>query len=110
MIPSKHPRDWLWSDRGLKVGNKIRCIQALSSTLPTKINKTRGRTDMEEKKCRQCHLEIENDQHIPSTCEYNKKLIQERHNWLVHKIGKELKSKYPNRKIQLERSWRLGTE
>ena len=62
MMQSKHPQDWLWSDRGLKVGNKIRCIQAHSSTLPTKINKTRGRTDMEEKKCRQCHLEIGDDQ------------------------------------------------
>ena len=110
MMQSKHPRDWLWSDRGLKVGNKIRCIQALSSTLPIKINKTRGRTDMEEKKCRKCHLKIEDDQHILSTCEYNKKLIQERHNRLVDKIGKELKSKYLNGKIQLERSWQLGTE
>ena len=42
MMQSKHFRDWLWSNRDLRVGSKIRCIQALPSTLPTKINKTRS--------------------------------------------------------------------
>ena len=49
MILIKHPRDWLWSEKGLRVWNKVRCVQALLSTLPTMINKTRGCMDMEEK-------------------------------------------------------------
>ena len=108
MMKTKYPKEWLWSDRGLKVGNKIRCIQALSSTLPTMINKTRGRSDMEEKRCRQCCSETEDGQHILSKCELNRKLIQERHDRLVNEIGKELKIKYPNRKVQGERTWRRG--
>lgn len=39
---SKRKRSWLWTKRGLTPGNKLRYIQALSGTLPTKVNKTRG--------------------------------------------------------------------
>ena len=28
MMSTKHPRGWLWSDIGLRVGNKVRCVQA----------------------------------------------------------------------------------
>lgn len=68
MMESKHSKEWLWSDRVLKVGNKIRCIQALSSTLQFLINKPRGRNNMEENRC-QCRCEIEDDQQILSKCE-----------------------------------------
>ena len=64
MMSTKHPRGWLWSDKGLRVGNKVRCVQALSSTLPTMINNTRGHTDMEEKHCRKCRSEAEDGQHF----------------------------------------------
>ena len=37
------------------------------------------------------------------------KLIQEQHNRLVNKIGKELKN-LPERKVQIEHTWRRGTE
>ena len=47
MIRSKHKRSWLWTKRGLTPGNKLRYMQALSGTLPTKINKTRGKADQE---------------------------------------------------------------
>ena len=51
MMPTKHPTGWLWSDKGLRVGNKVRCVQALSSTLPTMINKTKACRSLEEKRC-----------------------------------------------------------
>lgn len=66
--------------------------------------------DMEEKRCRRCRSEIEDDQHILSACIINNKLIQERHNRLVNKIGKELKNNLPDSTIQIERTWRRGTE
>ena len=66
--------------------------------------------DMEEKRCRRCRSEIEDDQHILSACIINNKLIQERHNRLVNKIGKELKNNLPDSIIQIERTWRRGTE
>ena len=87
MMSTKHPTGWLWSDKRLRVGNKVRCIQALSSTLPTMINKTKACRALEEKRCWRCHKETEDVQHILSACEMNAKLIQERHNRLVNKIG-----------------------
>ena len=65
---------------------------------------------MEEKCCHQCHCEIEDDQHILLKLKFNKKMIQERHNRLVNKIGKELKIKNLIRKIQIDRTWRQGIE
>ena len=41
MFKSKISRDWLWMDCRLSLGNKIRCIQALSNTTPNQINKMR---------------------------------------------------------------------
>ena len=58
MMLTKHPRGWLWSEKGLRVRNKVRCVQTLSSTLPRMVSKTRGCTDLEEKQCRRCHKEI----------------------------------------------------
>ena len=64
MMLTEHPRGWLWSDWGLlRVRNKVRCIQTLSSTLPTMINKTRRRADLEEKRCRRCRKEIGDSKH-----------------------------------------------
>ena len=40
----------------------------------------------------------------------NKKLIQEQHNRLVNKIGKELKYKLSKTKVQIEQTWCRGTE
>lgn len=58
MMKFKHTRDWLCLDRGLRTGNKVECIQVLSSTLPTMVNKTRGCTDMIEERCRKCRTGI----------------------------------------------------
>ena len=68
------------------------------------VNKRSGRTDVEEKHCQRCRLEIEDDHHILSACVMNSNIIQERHNSLVNKIGKELKSNLPDRKVQIERT------
>ena len=70
---SRHRRNWIWTQRGLKPGNKIRLIQALSGTLPTMINKTRGIPDRRKKICTRCRKgEIEDDEHILSRCTFNK--------------------------------------
>ena len=64
---SKRKRSWLWTKRGLTPGNKLRYIQALSGTLPTKVNKTRGMNDLNMKKCKRCKSnKVEDDTHILS--------------------------------------------
>ena len=45
----RHKRSWLWSKRGLTSGNKLRIIEPLSGTQPTKVNKTRGITNRQMK-------------------------------------------------------------
>ena len=108
-LKSDHRRNWVWTKKGLTPGNKIRLLQSLSGTLPTKLNKTRGINQRELKVCKQCRLgEIEDDAHILSRCPLNKDLITKRHDYLANKIAKEL-SKNPTRKVWRERSWRLGT-
>ena len=59
---SKTTRDWIWSKRGLKVGDKITAIQGLSCTLHTKVNKTRGNPDLSSKRCK-CKKSIEKARH-----------------------------------------------
>lgn len=54
IFDSKISRDWIWTDRGLSPGDKIRCIHALSNTTPTNNNKYRGDMDMTKRRCRQC--------------------------------------------------------
>ena len=49
MLSSKHKRSWLCSQRGLTPRNTICLIQALSGTLPNKVNKTRGVPNIELK-------------------------------------------------------------
>ena len=102
---SKTSRAWLWTRRGLKVGDKIRAIQALSCSLPTKVNKTRGNPDLTAKRCK-CRKSIEDDAHILNSCELNHKLIIKRHDHLVSKIAKELKREHPTAAVWIERHWR----
>ena len=111
MLRSHHKRQWIWTKRGLTPGNKLHYIQALSGTLPTKINKTRGIQDRQLKICKRCNSgEVEDDVHILARCTFNKNLITKRHDHLVHKIAKELKNTHPEANIWCERSWRSGTE
>ena len=64
MLRSHHKRQWLWTKRGLTPGNKLHYIQALSGTLPTKINKIRGIQDRQLKICKRCNSgEVEDDMH-----------------------------------------------
>ena len=51
MLKSHHKRQWIWTKRGLTPGNKLRYIQALSGSLLTKINKTRGIRERQLKIC-----------------------------------------------------------
>ena len=111
MMSSKHRRTWLWTQRGLMPGNKIRLIQALSSTLPTKVNKTRGNQDRRAKICTRCKKnEVEDDGHILARCTYGKDLITKRHDYVSKKIAKELVNQHPTARVWPERSWRLNTQ
>ena len=59
---SKHKRSWLWTKR-VKNRRKVARV-ALSWTLPTKVNNTRGCNDMNMKKCKKCRQnKIEDDAH-----------------------------------------------
>ena len=110
MFESTISRDWLWSDRGLTPGDKIRSIQALSNTSPNQMNKTRGEPDVRRRRCRKCNEELEDDQHILNKCKLNEGLMTRRHDHLVKKIGKELRRSNSNGKIWIERAWRNGRE
>ena len=110
MTKSKVKRDWLWSNQGLKVGDKMRAIQALSNTLPMNVNKTQGNPDMNIKKY-QCRNNIEDDAHILNSCELNHKLITLRQNdHLVSKIARELKTNYSSTEVWIGRHWRLDLQ
>ena len=101
---SNMTRDWIWTKCGLKVGDKIRAIQALSCTLPTKINKTRGNADISVKRCK-CGKFIEYYAHILNNCELNHQLIVKRCNHLVGKIAKELKHSHETASVWIEQHW-----
>ena len=111
MMSSKHRRTWLWTQRGLTRGNKIRLIQALSSTLPTKVNKTRGNQDRRAKICTRCKKnEVEDDGHILARCTYGKDLITKSHDYVSKEIAKELVNQHPTARVWRESSWRLNTQ
>ena len=106
MLQSHHKRQWIWTKRGLTPGNKLRYIQALSGSLPTKVNKTRGIQERQTKICTQCKSrEIEDGMHILTRSTSNKDLITKGHDHLVRKIAKELKKAHPNGNIWCELSW-----
>ena len=111
MLKSTHKRSWIWGNRGLKPGSKLRLIQALSGTLPTMINNTRGRGNLDEKKCKRCRSgETEDDAQILASCKYNKDLITKCHDYVTKKIAKELIRNRPTAKIWREQSLRTGSE
>lgn len=101
----KISRDWIWTKWGLKIRDKIRAIQALSCTLPTKVNKATSNPDLLVKRCT-CGKSIDDDTHILNIYELNHKLIIQRQNRLVNKITKELKRANPSASIWIERHWR----
>ena len=110
VLRSNHRRHWIWSKRGLAPGNKLRLLPALSGTLPTKVNKTRGSPDRESKICKRCRLgEVEDDAHILSRCPFSKDLITKRIDFLAQKIAKELVKNNQTANVWRERSWRTGT-
>ena len=104
MLKSTHKQSWIWGNRG-------RLIQALSGTLPTMINKTRGRGILDEKRCKRCRSgATEEDAHILASCKYNKDLIKKRHDYVTKKIAEEFLRNRATAKIWRERSWRTRSE
>ena len=88
---SKVARGWIWTERGLSPGDKLRCIQAMSNSTTSMNNKHRGDPDMKKRRCRWSRDGIEDNAHILNKCRMNEGLITKRHDFIVNKIGKELK-------------------
>ena len=110
-MQSKDKRSWLWTKQGIKPGEKLRYSQALSGTLPTKVNKTRCINDLNLNKCKRCKSnKVRNDAYIMIACPYNKGLISKRHDYVIKRLAKEVKNNHPTAKTWWERSWRMGTE
>ena len=92
----------------MKSNNRIVCWKILSGTLPTNLNRTRGRANINEKMCRHCGSHVETDLHILAECGWTKDLQNIRHNKICDKIAKELKIVSSEATIQRERTWRVG--
>ena len=84
MFGSKVARDWIWTERGLSPGDKLRCIQAKINSTASMNNKHRGDSDMNKRRCRLCRDGIEDDAHILNKCRMNESLITKRHDYIVH--------------------------
>ena len=68
MVKSYIKREWLWYGSTMKSNNRIVCWKILSGTLPTNLNRTRGRANINEKMCRHCGNHAEMDLHILAEC------------------------------------------
>ena len=97
-------RAWMM-DANLKSGNKILIWKAMSGTIPTKINLTRGMPDQALKKCRRCGNTPETDGHILAGCHTSRDAFSKRHNMLCDKVAKELRlNGGPSRRVWRERT------
>ena len=101
-------RDWLWHAKSFSSRDLITSLKILSGTLPTNINRTRGRRNPTEKRCRNCLKVAETDLHVLNKCPINHELISKRHNEVCNKITKEFKRVHQNDIVQRERTWRVG--
>ena len=73
-------------------------------------NKHRGDPDMKKRRCRWSREGIEDDAHILNKCRMKEGLITKRHDFIVNKIGKELKRQSDQSKIWIRRACRCGRE
>ena len=101
-------REWLWHAKSFSSRCLITFPKILSGTLPTNINRTGGRRNPTEKRCRNCLKVAETDLHVLNECPINHELISKRHNEVCNKIAKEFKRVHPNDIVQRERTWRVG--
>ena len=108
MVGSCARRDWLWYAKSFSSRDLITSLKILSGTLPTIINRTRGRRNPIEKRCRNCSKVMETDLHVLNECPVNHEIISKRHNEVCNKIAKEFKRVHPNDIVQRERTWRVG--
>ena len=109
MANSYVKRESLWYGTTMKSTNKIVCWKILSGSLPTSINKTRGRENRAEKMCKHCGNSAETtDIHILAECGKRRDLRNVRHNKICDKIAKELKLAIPDAAVQRDRTWRIG--
>ena len=92
MAKSYVKRESLWYGTTMKSTNRIICWKILSGTLPTSINKKRGRANRAEKMCRHCGNSAETTNlHILAECGTTRNLRNVSHNKICDKIAKELK-------------------
>ena len=106
MAKSYVKRESLWHGTTMNSTNRIVCWKILSGTLPTSINKTRGRANRAEKMCKHCGNSAETtDIHILAECGKTRDLRNVRHNKI---IAKELKLTIPDAAVQRDRTWRIG--
>lgn len=87
----------------------ITSLKILSGTLPTNLNRTRGRRNPEEKRCRNCPAKAETDIHVLQSCPFNRAIVSKRHNAVCDKIAKELKRAHSDDTVQREKTWLVGT-
>ena len=107
MTLSTVPRDWIWYADKIPSWKRLRCLQMLSGTIPTRINENRGNPrNPELRKCRACKLTAETDLHILNQCVMRKEQITKRHNVVCDSISRSLKKK--NLDVTREKRWRLN--
>ena len=90
----------------------MKCKEAIYSivgTLPTNINIKRGRiSDQSQIRCRTCNRTAETICHAINECPKVHDSISKRHNFIVKRIGKELKN--VGWDVQQERTYQVGQE
>lgn len=107
MTKSVVKRDWLWHAKKIPSKKRIRCLQFLSGTLPTRLNENRGRNteNKEIRRCRKCKKTTETDLHVLNECSATKDMRTKRHNKVCDVIAKQV-CKDDWRKVR-EKRWRV---
>lgn len=100
-------KNFLWRG-GLNGKTQTNSLRVLSGTLPTRLNLHRGHTAGQDINCRRCRRTPETDLHVLQECTANHDAICRRHNVLVKKLGKDLRS--VGYGVQLERTYVIDQE
>ena len=109
MTLSTVKREWIWYADNIPSWKRLRCLQMLSGTIPTRINENRGNPrNPDLRKCRACKGTAETDMHILNECGKRKDQISKRHNVVCDITARFLKKK--NLDVVREKRWRLNAE
>ena len=106
MAASEVARPYLW-DGTLRGENMVYGLKILSSTLPTRINLSKGRPAA-NKRCRRCRKTAETDLHVLNECAHNRKAMCKRHDNLVEIVVKNLRRR--GFLVKVEKCYQLGLE